>query len=115
MPATISVRHRIRIGRLAEQQHPDNNTSGGADPGPHRIGRTKGSDFSATAINAKLRIMANTVAAVGQNRVSPPEYFRPGAQPISSTPAASNANHALTVVPIQTPASHVRVAVDDVF
>ena len=38
-----------------------------------------GSDFSACAIIAKLATIASTVAAVGQNRVSPSEYLRPSA------------------------------------
>jgi len=54
-----------------------------------------GSDRSASAIKAKLSTMATAVAAVGQNRVKPSEYFRPSAQPISSRPAPSNASHAL--------------------
>src|SRR6266436_1520700 len=44
-----------------------------------------------------LRASAIRVAAVGQNPVSPSEYFRPNAQAISSNPAANNASHALTV------------------
>jgi hypothetical protein len=45
---------------------------------------------------AKLDAMAATVAAVGQNRVSPSEYFSPSAQPISSNPAARSASQPLT-------------------
>jgi hypothetical protein len=55
-----------------------------------------GNDRSARAINPKLRAIASIVAAVGQNLVSPSEYFRPNAQPISSNPAINNASHALT-------------------
>jgi len=54
-----------------------------------------GSERSANAINVKLRAMAITVAAVGQNRVNPSEYLSPSAQPTSSKPAPSNASHAL--------------------
>src|SRR5712691_5529492 len=56
-----------------------------------------GSDLRASAINPKLNAIATRVAAVGQNLVSPSEYFRPNAQAISSNPAANNASHALTV------------------
>jgi hypothetical protein len=55
-----------------------------------------GSDRSASAINRKLSAIAISVATVGQNRVSPSEYFSPSAQPTSSTPAPSNASHAFT-------------------
>lgn len=58
-----------------------------------------GSERSASAINVKLRTIATTVAAVGQNRVNPSEYLRPSAQPTSSKPAPSNASHALTMPP----------------
>jgi hypothetical protein len=54
-----------------------------------------GSERSAIAIKVKLRTIAITVAAVGQNRVNPSEYLRPSAQPTSSRPAPSNASHAL--------------------
>src|SRR5215471_8368043 len=56
----------------------------------------KGSDLSASAINAKLNTIAIAVAAVGQGFVSPSEYFKPSAQPISSRPAARSAAQALT-------------------
>jgi hypothetical protein len=56
----------------------------------------KGSDRKATAISAKLSAMAAMVAAVGQNRVSPSEYFSPSAQPTSSSPAARRAAQPLT-------------------
>src|SRR5579862_5842787 len=58
----------------------------------------KGSDRKATAIMAKLDAIAATVAAVGQNRVSPSEYLSPSAQPISSSPAARSAAHPLTAL-----------------
>jgi hypothetical protein len=58
----------------------------------------KGSDRSASAINPKLNAIAITVATVGQNRVSPSEYFRPRAQATSSAPAPSSASHAFTVL-----------------
>jgi hypothetical protein len=45
---------------------------------------------------AKLNAIAATVAAVGQNRVNPSEYFSPSAQPISSSPAARSATQPLT-------------------
>jgi len=57
----------------------------------------KGSERSASAIKAKLSTIATAVAAVGQNRVSPSEYFRPSAQATSSSPAASSASQALMV------------------
>jgi hypothetical protein len=57
----------------------------------------KGSDRSASAINRKLSAIAITVATVGQNRVSPSEYFSPSAHPTSSTPAPSSASHAFTM------------------
>ena len=56
----------------------------------------KGSDFSAMAISPKLSAIAMRVAAVGQNRVRPSEYFRPNAHAISNSPAARSASHALT-------------------
>jgi hypothetical protein len=56
----------------------------------------KGSVRNASAINTKLSTIAMAVAAVGQNRVSPSEYFSPSAQPISSKPAPSRASHPLT-------------------
>jgi hypothetical protein len=56
-----------------------------------------GSERSASAISAKLDMIATAVAAVGQKRVNPSEYLRPSAQPISSRPAPSNASHALMV------------------
>jgi hypothetical protein len=56
----------------------------------------KGSDRSASAINRKLSAIAISVATVGQNRVSPSEYFSPSAHPTSSTPAPSSASHAFT-------------------
>jgi glycosyltransferase 2 family protein len=34
--------HANRIGRLAVEQHPDQNASDGADPGPYRVRRAKG-------------------------------------------------------------------------
>jgi hypothetical protein len=58
-----------------------------------------GSERSAIAIKTKLRTIAITVAAVGQNRVNPSEYLRPSAQPTSSRPAPSNASHALMMPP----------------
>jgi hypothetical protein len=58
----------------------------------------KGSDRSASAINPKLNAIAITVATVGQNRVSPSEYFSPRAQATSSAPAPSSASHAFTVL-----------------
>src|SRR6266404_6950909 len=68
-----------------------------------------GSDLSATAINPKLSVIANPVAAVGQNRVRPSEYFRPNAQAISSKPAARSASHALTAssAPAAASARHI--------
>ena len=57
----------------------------------------KGSDRNAIAISPKLSAIATMVAAVGQNRVSPSEYFRPSAQATSSRPAASSASHPFTV------------------
>src|SRR3978361_2112924 len=59
-----------------------------------------GSERNASVISPKLSAIATRVAAVGQNRVSPSEYFRPNAQAISSNPAASNASHALTALPV---------------
>src|SRR5260370_19467137 len=55
-----------------------------------------GSDLRASAISPKLSAIATRVAAVGQNRVSPSEYFRPNAPAISNNPAARSASHALT-------------------
>src|SRR6202158_290075 len=68
-----------------------------------------GSDLSATAINPKLSAIAARVAAVGQIRVSPSEYFRPNAQATSSKPAARSASHALTasLAPGQASARHI--------
>jgi hypothetical protein len=57
-----------------------------------------GSDRSASAINPKLNAIAMTVATVGQNRVSPSEYFSPSAQPTSSRPAPRSASHAFTAL-----------------
>src|SRR4030081_581978 len=68
-----------------------------------------GSDLSAMAISPKLNAIASPVAAVGQNRVRPSEYFRPKAQPISNNPAARRASHALTAAPAQTEASVLRI------
>src|SRR5712664_1716442 len=68
-----------------------------------------GSDLSASAISPKLSAIATRVAAVGQNRVSPSEYFRPNAQAISSNPAATNASHPLTVSPAPAEASARRI------
>jgi hypothetical protein len=56
-----------------------------------------GSDRSASAINPKLSAIAISVATVGQNRVSPSEYFSPSAQPTSSKPAPRSASQPLTV------------------
>lgn len=56
-----------------------------------------GNERSASAIKPKLSMIANPVAAVGQKRVSPLEYFSPSAQPISSRPAPSSASHALMI------------------
>jgi hypothetical protein len=58
----------------------------------------KGSDRNAMAISPKLSAIATSVATVGQNLVSPSEYFRPKAQATSSRPAASSASQALTAV-----------------
>jgi len=58
-----------------------------------------GNDRSASAINPKLSAIAITVAAVGQNLVSPSEYFNPSAQPTSSSPAARSAAQALMRFP----------------
>jgi hypothetical protein len=58
-----------------------------------------GNERNASAISVKLRTIAIAVAAVGQNRVNPSEYFRPSAQPTSSRPAPSNASHALMMRP----------------
>src|ERR1700682_5668168 len=66
-------------------------------PVPTAYDVPNGSDLSASAISPKLNAIATAVAAVGQNRVSPSEYFKPNAQAISSSPAANNASHALTV------------------
>src|SRR5258705_3095592 len=68
-----------------------------------------GSDLSAMAISPKLSAIATRVAAVGQNRVSPSEYFRPNAQAISSNPAANNASHALTASRAPAEASAQRI------
>jgi len=57
-----------------------------------------GSDRNAIAINPKLSAIATSVAAAGQNLVSPSEYFRPSAQAISSRPAARSASQPLTAV-----------------
>jgi hypothetical protein len=62
----------------------------------------KGSERNAHAIRAKLETIATAVAAVGQNFVSPSEYFSPSAQPTSSNPAPSNASQALMVSPPKT-------------
>jgi hypothetical protein len=59
----------------------------------------KGSERSASAIRAKLRTIATAVHAVGQNLVSPSEYFRPSAQATSSSPAPSSASHPLMIWP----------------
>src|SRR5260370_22656261 len=69
-----------------------------------------GSDLSATAINPKLSAIATRVAAVGQNRVRPSEYFRPNAQAISNNPAARSASHALTASLAPVRASVSRIA-----
>src|ERR1700682_1719636 len=69
----------------------------------------KGSDLSASAISPKLNAIATRVAAVGQNRGSPSEYFRPNAQAISSNPAANSASHPLTVSPAPAEASARRI------
>jgi len=61
-----------------------------------------GSERNASAINVKLSTMATAVAAVGQNRVSPSEYFKPSAQPTSSRPAPSSASHPLMMSPPKT-------------
>ena len=61
-----------------------------------------GNERSASAISAKLRMIATAVAAVGQNRVSPSEYLSPSAQAISSRPAPSNASHPLMMPSPQT-------------
>src|SRR6516165_2545752 len=55
----------------------------------------KGSDRSASDIKAKLSAIATMVAMVGQNLVSPSEYFSPSAQATSNSPAARSAAQAL--------------------
>src|ERR1700731_3188585 len=69
-----------------------------------------GSDFSAIAISPKDSAIGRPVAAVGQNLVRPSEYFRPNAQAISNTPAATSASHAVTARLAPVPASAPRIA-----
>jgi hypothetical protein len=45
----------------------------------------------------ELRKVGTSVAAVGQNRVNPSEYFSPSAQPTSIRPAARSAAHVVIV------------------
>src|ERR1700751_6064249 len=71
----------------------------------------KGSDRSASDINAKRSAIATTVAMVGQNLVRPSEYFSPSAQATSNSPAARSAAQALIAVlaPKQVPTDPTRV------
>jgi hypothetical protein len=56
-----------------------------------------GTDLSENASRAKLEIIADSIAMVGQNLVKPSENFRVSAQTTSSKPASGRASHAVTM------------------
>ena len=99
MPATISVRHRMRTGSAGSLYRIIPTMMEPVAPIPVHTAYAvpNGSERNARAINPKLSAIATSVATAGQKRVRPLEYFSPSAHPISSRPAPRSAIHALTV------------------